>query len=209
MSVMLSWLSGSQTLEASFDAVVTETHTRSASVTTHPVEQGADVADHVNTNPVTLSLEAIVTNTPLRTPATMNRNARGEVSAVEGTKANALQFDASMDRPKDVYDAISEAFDKGAVFTVDTALRRYEDMVIIDLTVPREAGSGLDTQSGTRVDKLSFTLSMQQVRVVGSREGSVRRTEAAPKKKEQKGDKPKKEANDLESSAHVLLYGGG
>lgn len=207
MSVLLTWTKGSAEVTAAFDAIVTETHSRSAQVTAHPVEQGADVADHVYVDPLRLTLEALVTNTPLRTPTTQNRNSSGEVRALDDVQANTLQFDASMDRPKDVYEDLRDAFANKSAITVDTALERYQDMVIIGLSVPREAGSGLDTQSGTRVDKLTFSIEMQQIRVVGSRTGEVRQPKAgAPKKKKQKGTKEKKEATELESAAHQAFY---
>ncbi len=199
MSVTLSWLVGSSTVEASFDAVLTETHSRSAQVTSHPVEKGADIADHVQVEPMRLTLEAVVTNTPTRTPATHNRNSQGAVYANDAN-ANALQFDTAMDRPKDIYEDIRDAFDKKLSVTVSTALQRYESMVIVDLSVPREVSSGLDTQSGTRVDKLTFSIAMQQIRVVGSRVGEVRRPkEGTQKQKKQKGDKDKKEATDQDN----------
>jgi hypothetical protein len=221
MSVTLSWLSGDQTQEASFDAVVTETHSRSAQVTSHPVEQGADVADHVYIEPLHLTLECVVTNTPLATPATQNRNSRGEVSTVNGkvslpfgagtyTKAvgAALQFSQDMLRPRDVYEALRKAFNEKSAFSVDTALEIYHSMVITALSVPREAGSGAMTDKGVRVDRLTFSIEMQQIRVASSKTGEVRRPKAgAPKKKENKGDKNKKEADTLQSGAWTIGYG--
>ena len=48
-----------------FDAVMSETHTRVATVTTHTVETGVAVTDHVRPEPDELALEVIVSNTPL------------------------------------------------------------------------------------------------------------------------------------------------
>lgn len=47
-----------------FDLTMSEAHEATAEVTEHPVEQGANIADHVRQNPQTLSLEVYVTNTP-------------------------------------------------------------------------------------------------------------------------------------------------
>ncbi len=200
MSVRLTWTSGDRELEAVFDAVVTETHSRSAQVTSHPVEQGSDVADHVYIDPLRLTLEAVVTNTPLATPVTQARNSQGEVRRVDNAKANALRFDKDMLRPRDVYEALRKAYNDKSSFDVDTAIEIYRSMVITSLSVPRDAGSGAQTSNGVRVDRLSFSIEMQQIRVASSKTGDVRRPKAgAPKKKDNKGDKGKKEAGDQDN----------
>jgi len=48
-----------------FDAMLSEVHNDSATVTEHPVESGAKVSDHVAPNQPKLSVEAFVTNTPI------------------------------------------------------------------------------------------------------------------------------------------------
>jgi len=211
MSLLLSWLSGGDQLQVAFDAVPTITPAESANVTRHPVEKGADVADHIQLAPRKLSFEAVVTNTPLAQPATHTRGARGEVMGIDNISpdgASVLQFDGSMDRPRDVYLDLRDAYQAKSVFTVDTALERYDDMVITNLTSPREAGSGKETQSGTRIDFLKFSIEMEQIRVAGSREGKVTRKpkKGTPKPKTNKGSQPKKEATELESASHQLLY---
>ena len=211
MSLLLSWLSGSDQLQCAFDAVPTITPAETATITRHPVEKGADVADHIQLAARKLSFEAVVTNTPLSTPATHTRGAKGEVLGLENIGpdgASVLQFDGSMDRPRDVYLDLRDAYQAKSVFTVDTALERYDDMVITGLTSPREAGSGRETPSGTRIDLIKFSIEMEQVRVVGSREGKVTRKpkKGNPKPKTNKGSQPKKEATELESAAHQALY---
>lgn len=49
-----------------FDAVLTEQHNDSAAVTEHPVESGEPLSDYVNPGLSRLSVEAFVTNTPIR-----------------------------------------------------------------------------------------------------------------------------------------------
>lgn len=47
------------------DALIREDYTAEAEPTTHPVEDGADVTDHVILRPRTLQIEGVVTETPL------------------------------------------------------------------------------------------------------------------------------------------------
>jgi hypothetical protein len=48
-----------------FDAVIAEEHTMGADVSEHPVEEGADIADHIRPRLATLNLSGVITNTPL------------------------------------------------------------------------------------------------------------------------------------------------
>lgn len=198
MTMRLSWLAGDKQQEADFDAVVTETATRSATITSHPVEKGADVSDHVQIEPFRLSIEGVVTSTPVREPPNFTGGARGETS--EGV----LKFDRNMERPKLIYSALTEAMKAKALFTVYRSHARAENMIITSLSVPREAGSGHATENGTFVDKLTFSIEMQQIRVVSSRNGKVTRKPktGTPKKKDNKGDSGKKDATESESAAH-------
>jgi hypothetical protein len=51
-----------------FDATISEAHDREADVTDYPVEEGANVADHVRPRPKTLTLETFVSNEPIGSP---------------------------------------------------------------------------------------------------------------------------------------------
>ena len=48
-----------------FDAVLSETISASSTVTSNPIETGAEINDHIFTNPKIYTLSAGVTNTPL------------------------------------------------------------------------------------------------------------------------------------------------
>lgn len=52
--------------ELHFDAVTSEATEGTAGVTEHPVEEGADVADHVRDELDTVTLEVVVTNQPIK-----------------------------------------------------------------------------------------------------------------------------------------------
>ena len=51
------------------DASITETHSLAAEATEHPVEQGADISDHVHVRPIQLSITGLVSNHPIQVPA--------------------------------------------------------------------------------------------------------------------------------------------
>jgi hypothetical protein len=229
VSVLLTYTRGNSAAEVSFDAVVTEVHSMTAQVTSHPVEQGSNVSDHVYNEPRRITLDALVTNTPLATPKTHARGARAEVRSVDlsgsaargrtfnrsalaasgrSMSASLLQWDGEMDRPRDVYHDLVRAMTEKSVFTVDTEIEQYKDMVITSMSTPRDAGSGKQTDNGVRVDRLSFQIEMVQVRIASSRDGKVTRTpkQDTPKAKQNRGPRAKKEATTEEGS---LWYQSG
>lgn len=69
MSAILAYVSPT-TLQYSvveFDAITGENHDISATVSEHPVEEGANIADHVRANLQRVSLKAFVSDTPINT----------------------------------------------------------------------------------------------------------------------------------------------
>jgi len=118
-------------VELQADLTISESHQRSADVTTHPVESGGTISDHVILQPERLSLEGFVTDTP------------------------AAVLSANRGRTQDAFDALEELWREGEPLTVVTARRTYEDMVIVDLQLPRE-----------RPSSMNFSAELQRVTVV-------------------------------------------
>lgn len=102
------------------DATVSQSHDRSFQVTSHPVEAGADVTDHVRALPVRLTLDCVVSNAPLE------------------PVASAREIDT---RPSDDAHAHMKALQKRPV-TVETDLEVYQNMVLESLTEPVTAQTG-------------------------------------------------------------------
>lgn len=64
--VLLTWQDATgQTIDVTFDVVSADTYEAVMAITAHPVEKGAPIVDHARPEPVKLSLEAFVSNTPL------------------------------------------------------------------------------------------------------------------------------------------------
>lgn len=71
-----------------FDCTIDETHTRTASATEHDVEEGAAISDHVKVGLPRLSLQAIITNTPLNASAVDILVASGRYKLVAPVRAS-------------------------------------------------------------------------------------------------------------------------
>lgn len=102
-----------------FDATLNESVQDTFDVTQHPVEEGADVTDHVQKKPSTLQLQVAVTNSPLPEQAAPAQN-----------------------RDIALYDSLRVIADKREPLTVVTGLRVYLNMVISSLSTTRNPQTG-------------------------------------------------------------------
>lgn len=107
------------------EATLEETHSESASTTDHPVEDGADITDHIRRNPTELSLKGIVSNYPILVLASI----RAQPSIPGGDPST---------RAEDAYRWLVEAKDQGKLLSVGTTLRDYSNMAILGITVVRD-----------------------------------------------------------------------
>jgi hypothetical protein len=108
------------------DCVVNETHGRESEVTAFPVESGADVNDNVKRKGKTLSLEGIVSDTPV-----------GDI-AVERQFRSGPPVLAS----KDAMLVLENFWATGAPITIETATQTYKNMVLAKFDVPIDAETG-------------------------------------------------------------------
>ena len=158
-----------------FDCVTSETHEGISELTEHAVETGAPISDHKRTKPRRLTIEALVTNTPIdapppsgasagASPVTAEVRTEDDAEQSEGggqrSRAQVLVFSAAFDRMTDVCNAL-DALRVGDTFvTITTRVRTYENMQIVSVTSPREAADG---------DSLRFTIEAIEVRIAETR----------------------------------------
>ena len=171
------------------DAAISERHVRDAKITRNEIEDGSLVSDHVKLEPIKLTIEGIVSDSPLDfigaalgtvvglgTSAVQNAfkggssflgsvaaqtaslglgSLSGLVQETSGTLEERVQ--GRIRDPIDAFKYLEELWQKREPFTVITKLNRYENMVIANLTVPRDARTG---------KSLRFTLTLEEVRTV-------------------------------------------
>jgi hypothetical protein len=110
------------------DCILTESHHYQNEVTEFPIEAGFSIGDHVIHKPEQVTLEAFNTNSPIiqgSESVTDNR--------VKATLENLL-LTAGYDLP----DAVIANQNQAKVVTIVTGLRIYTNMVLTDLTIPRD-----------------------------------------------------------------------
>lgn len=123
------------------DCSVTESHHGEVETTDHPVEQGADITDHVRPRPDSLTIEGIVSNTPI---------------VQVGDSGQQFPLYAS-GRRDDAYSQLKSFKDNGTLLTIVTKLHTYLNMVLTSLEVPRSAQTA---------DALHFTAGFKEIRIV-------------------------------------------
>ena len=57
------------------DATISETHSATSQVTTQPVEEGANISDHIINDPLEVEITGFITNSPVLTSSTNFRDA--------------------------------------------------------------------------------------------------------------------------------------
>lgn len=113
------------------DATLSEVHTSEAAVTEHPVEEGANISDHIRRLPEEVEINGVVSNTPIVFLASI---------AAESPIENDIT--PVTDRAGLAYAELTRIQDAGELVTVVTTLRDYENMALTSLVVNRDAQSG-------------------------------------------------------------------
>jgi len=172
------------------DAVVRELHTMRNKATRHPLESGADVVDHVISEPDSVVLECKVTNSPIRVPQSHAAGAQpvereidvpsstvdvlglqldadialgfGSVGLNATAKRALVKFiDGARGRVDEVYAELQAIMAAKRVVDIRTSLRDYTDMIIEDVSAP------VGTGEGGRV--LNFSVTAVSIRTASSR----------------------------------------
>ena len=96
------------------DSAQDETHELTAEVSKHPVEEGADIADNIRVALPRVTINGIITATPLDDPFDTNRE-------------------------KDAWDTLIDIMNAREPVTVRTGLKTYPDMVLTSATITRDS----------------------------------------------------------------------
>lgn len=112
---------------------------------------GAKLQDH-GRSPTRLPLGGLV---PGRAPKWLAQEFAEQ--SFDSASASVLTFDDEFDRVAQVYDLLLSLFRGGVLLRVATSLRTYEDMLIEEMSTPRDAQIG---------DGMKMDLTLRQVRIV-------------------------------------------
>lgn len=151
------------------DVAKVEQHSFENEVTSFPVEKGADVTDHVRARPISVSIDGVVSNTPI--------GSRSE----EGEGDGKLPVD-------DALAHLRSLRERREPVTIETNLGRYEDMILQSLYTPQDATTGL---------ALRFSAVFVQLALVSTERTTIRVKIPAAKAKVNLGQKTSPEVAAL------------
>lgn len=136
------------------DASLSETHTLSSEATEFPVESGADLTDHIRRLPIEVTIEGIVSNTPIGAVAA----ARATETAELGEELEVLPADEALARLERIYE-------RRQPVTIQTELKLYERMAMTSLEIPRDRTTGR---------ALMFTATFRQIKIVTNERTTIK-----------------------------------
>lgn len=150
------------------DASMRETHSGEVEVPEHPVEEGANIADHARLKAEKVTIDGVVSNTPVLTD---QRREAGDVAVDQRGRADTA------------YENLRRMKDARQVVKLVTLLREYDNMLLTSLSVPREPKTG---------EIVQFSATFSQVRIVRNEATRLPETKipSTPTKKLDKGKLP-------------------
>jgi hypothetical protein len=116
---------------AELDASLSETHSMSAEVTNHPVEEGSEISDHIRKQPDSIQISGVVSNTPLV-----------YLASIQAPSPLMNDLTPVSDRAELAYAELQRIMSQGETVEVVTSLRTYENMALTSLSITRDAASG-------------------------------------------------------------------
>jgi Dit-like phage tail protein len=177
-AVKRTTIQGASTSALEVDATLSEQMQLDTDVTDYPVEEGFNIADGIRNKPVSLTLDCIVSNTPIL----QSKDAQDAGGFRKG------DGDGAGDEALALLQQLRDAED---VVRVVTRLKDYKSMAITSIKVSRDPKTG---------DVLTFNVALKQVRIVSSKFVSYPR-EPRGTKKNPLGEKGKKNATPAQSKS--------
>ena len=150
------------------DVATSEDHAFDSEVTEYPVEQGGDITDNVRPKPITVTLEGIVSDTPIGPIADL-RNSQGDNGQLDYLPSH------------DALAVLLAIRDAREPVSITTTLQSFDNMVMTGLSIPRDAATGA---------ALRFTATFQQVIFVSNNRTTVRTATPANAAPRNLGNKP-------------------
>lgn len=133
-------------LNMEFDVITSEDHSWLSTVTSNPVENGQPVCDHIQRSPDKLDIKGIISN------ASMKRWRGSLIEKVAGMLAPESEI-------QQAFDKLRKLMDDRLPVTVYTRYRTYPNMVLTELSIPRQPSDG---------DSIEFNAKFTHIRMVST-----------------------------------------
>jgi hypothetical protein len=152
-----------------FDAVERYSQQSKASVSQYTVQEGLPLTDHKRRMPVEITLDAVVTNSPLDTPGQAGqRKYTARLIAAKDKDGNAVDaWSEEFDRVQDCWDILQRLVSEAQFVTLETPQKVWQNFTVKSVSDDRTAGRG-------DVKAVRFSIGLQEVLVGTTRRVRVR-----------------------------------
>jgi hypothetical protein len=172
MSATIEWTDATgATLTVELDATPTQSWESPAEVTEHPVETGSAISDHVRPGNDTITIEGVITNSPVLVPSTQMQGATrapGTLALPGGDRVSVARWSGPFDRVTECRVLLRALVKAGLPATLTTGRRdglRFDDnLALIRFRVDRDATTG---------DSINVSLDFRQLRIVSTARAAV------------------------------------
>lgn len=175
------------------DTTLSETHTGTNQVTDHPVESGSDISDHSRPDPDQLSMDILITDSPISQQQVARAIKQGTVT-VQSTAPQATPG-----RAEAAYQDLLKLKNQGILCKVVAVKRTYTQMAILSVTEPVSAKDS---------NAVKMTVTFKKIRIV---QNKLTRTVVAKdpraKTKRHLGEQTPQQT-EIEDSAATKMFDG-
>lgn len=149
---------GEKTIIAA-DVINSEEHRFSAEATKHEIEDGSEISDHIINRGKTLRLEGEISDDPITILQTgiLERTITGVIPQTIKSKLNFGLGGDKAKPSKEAFDQFEKIYDEKRPVIIITGLKKYEDMVMEDVSFPRTSET---------VASLKFIAFFRQINIV-------------------------------------------
>lgn len=142
------------------DAAVSIKHSIASTPTKNPVEDGAKVTDHVELEPQTVSIQGVISDTPLDFNI-LNDIVKGDFKNIPKTFMDGVNSTLNKtSRSIEQYQSLMNLWKTRQPFQVITGFKVYDSMILTKLDVDQTATTG---------KAMHFTAEMEEIRIVSSK----------------------------------------
>lgn len=151
------------------DVTLSEDHRFESDITEHPVESGASISDNIRPKPIMVTMEGLVSNTPLAEMAKI-RNIRppaeNALSALglSGAAGALNHASTGIKTSEEAYAHLLTIWERREPVTIRTSLGTFENMALESISFPRASGEA---------DALRFSATFKQIKVVKNKRVKV------------------------------------
>lgn len=167
--------------ELELDVVLAENPSGEAAVTDHPVEEGADISDHIRAKPRGVTIEAVISNTPMALSPAPQMEYRDKASPPRFELLSTVPYE---DRAGWADKTLERIRTEGMICRVVTRRREYSDVALTSYSPPVDRTTG---------DALRFSATFRRIIKVSTRLLETKQ-KPVPEARKERGSQPTKKA---------------